>query len=125
MNHAKYTLLQDNQLFLAPLRPDPQQILDIGTGTGTRPTMELEAYSYSRHLRDRDCREVPVSHNYRNRHSSHTAYMVRLSYEAFASSHLKGASELLFRARRRRGRLAIQAQLIRLHPRQRSLPFDS
>ncbi|KIX06845.1 uncharacterized protein Z518_04821 [Rhinocladiella mackenziei CBS 650.93] len=34
MNHAKYTLLQGNKLFLAPLPLDPQRILDIGTGTG-------------------------------------------------------------------------------------------
>lgn len=35
MNHEKYTLLQNNKLFLAPLPPTPQRLLDIGTGTGT------------------------------------------------------------------------------------------
>ncbi|KIW77629.1 hypothetical protein Z517_07461 [Fonsecaea pedrosoi CBS 271.37] len=34
MNHEKYTLLQNNKLFLAPLPPNPQKMLDIGTGTG-------------------------------------------------------------------------------------------
>jgi ubiquinone/menaquinone biosynthesis C-methylase UbiE len=34
LNHEKYTLLQNNKLFLAPLPPDPQRMLDIGTGTG-------------------------------------------------------------------------------------------
>ena len=35
MNHQKYTLLQGNRLFLAPITPTPQKILDLGTGTGT------------------------------------------------------------------------------------------
>lgn len=35
MNHHKYTLLQNDKLFLAPLPPNPQKILDLGTGTGT------------------------------------------------------------------------------------------
>ncbi|KIY02889.1 uncharacterized protein Z520_01354 [Fonsecaea multimorphosa CBS 102226] len=34
MNHEKYTLLQNDKLFLAPLPPNPQKMLDIGTGTG-------------------------------------------------------------------------------------------
>jgi len=34
MNHYKYTLLQNDQLFLAPMEPNPQKILDLGTGTG-------------------------------------------------------------------------------------------
>jgi ubiquinone/menaquinone biosynthesis C-methylase UbiE len=34
MNHHKYTLLQGNKLFLAPISPTPQKILDLGTGTG-------------------------------------------------------------------------------------------
>lgn len=34
MNNTKYTLLQDDQLFLAPLDSDPEKVLDIGTGTG-------------------------------------------------------------------------------------------
>ncbi|KAB2571909.1 Secondary metabolism regulator LAE1 [Lasiodiplodia theobromae] len=34
MQHHKYTLLQGDKLYLAPLRDDPQKILDIGTGTG-------------------------------------------------------------------------------------------
>lgn len=34
MNHQKYTLLQGNRLFLAPITPTPQKILDLGTGTG-------------------------------------------------------------------------------------------
>lgn len=32
MQHHKYTLLQGDKLYLAPLRDDPQKILDIGTG---------------------------------------------------------------------------------------------
>lgn len=35
MNHQKYTLLQGNRLFLAPITATPQKILDLGTGTGT------------------------------------------------------------------------------------------
>ena len=31
MNHQKYTLLQNNKLFLAPITPTPQKILDLGT----------------------------------------------------------------------------------------------
>ncbi|KAL0263375.1 hypothetical protein SLS55_002355, partial [Diplodia seriata] len=34
MQHHKYTLLQGDKLYLAPLHDDPQKILDIGTGTG-------------------------------------------------------------------------------------------
>lgn len=34
MNHAKYFLLYRKKLFLSPLGPDPQEILDIGCGTG-------------------------------------------------------------------------------------------
>jgi hypothetical protein len=37
MNHQKYTLLQENKLFLAPITPTPHRILDLGTGTGTVP----------------------------------------------------------------------------------------
>ena len=32
--HHYLTLLLDNKLFLAPLKPDIQKVLDIGTGTG-------------------------------------------------------------------------------------------
>jgi hypothetical protein len=28
------TILLDNKLFLAPINPNPQHVLDIGTGTG-------------------------------------------------------------------------------------------
>jgi len=35
MQHRKYTMLQQNRLYLAPLKPDIQKILDLGTGTGS------------------------------------------------------------------------------------------
>ncbi|TVY15125.1 Secondary metabolism regulator LAE1, partial [Lachnellula arida] len=34
MSHAKYIMLLDKKLFLAPIIPQPQRILDLGTGTG-------------------------------------------------------------------------------------------
>lgn len=34
MNHAKLLVLLDKKLFLAPINPNPQRILDLGTGTG-------------------------------------------------------------------------------------------
>jgi ubiquinone/menaquinone biosynthesis C-methylase UbiE len=34
MNHQKYTMLIGDNLFLAPIDPNPQKILDLGTGTG-------------------------------------------------------------------------------------------
>ncbi|TVY54942.1 Secondary metabolism regulator LAE1 [Lachnellula cervina] len=34
MSHAKYIMLLDKKLFLAPINPQPQRILDLGTGTG-------------------------------------------------------------------------------------------
>lgn len=34
MQHCKFTLLMDDELYLAPISDDPQNILDIGTGTG-------------------------------------------------------------------------------------------
>lgn len=33
-SHHMYTMMLDNKLFLAPIDPNPQQVLDIGTGTG-------------------------------------------------------------------------------------------
>jgi hypothetical protein len=33
-SHHMLTLLLDNKLFLAPIGPSPQHVLDIGTGTG-------------------------------------------------------------------------------------------
>jgi hypothetical protein len=88
MNHAKYTLLQDNRLFLAPLPPDPQHILDVGTGTGTCPSHKFETCSHARHLRHRDRREVPVSHSYRNRHRCHASYMVTVTFYETFDSHI-------------------------------------
>lgn len=35
IQHAKFTLLLDNKLHLAPITHSPQNILDLGTGTGT------------------------------------------------------------------------------------------
>lgn len=32
--HHIYLLMMDDKLFLAPIDPNPQNILDIGTGTG-------------------------------------------------------------------------------------------
>ncbi len=34
MEHEKYFLLLDEKRYLAPIGPNPQQILDLGTGTG-------------------------------------------------------------------------------------------
>lgn len=34
MSHAKYVMLLEKKLFLAPVSPNPQRILDLGTGTG-------------------------------------------------------------------------------------------
>ncbi len=34
MSHAKFLILLDKKLFLAPIEPHPQRILDLGTGTG-------------------------------------------------------------------------------------------
>jgi ubiquinone/menaquinone biosynthesis C-methylase UbiE len=34
MSHAKYVMLMEKKLFLAPISPIPQRILDLGTGTG-------------------------------------------------------------------------------------------
>jgi len=34
MSHAKYVMLLEKKLFLAPIPDAPQRILDIGTGTG-------------------------------------------------------------------------------------------
>jgi len=34
LGHHIYLMLLDNRLFLAPIAPDPQNVLDIGTGTG-------------------------------------------------------------------------------------------
>ena len=34
LKHRLYTILLDEQYFLAPIGPNPQQILDLGTGSG-------------------------------------------------------------------------------------------
>lgn len=34
LNHYKYTMVLNDQLFLAPIAEHPQNILDLGTGTG-------------------------------------------------------------------------------------------
>ncbi|KUJ06286.1 S-adenosyl-L-methionine-dependent methyltransferase [Mollisia scopiformis] len=34
MSHAKYSMLLEKRLFVAPINPQPQRVLDIGTGTG-------------------------------------------------------------------------------------------
>lgn len=34
MSHAKYVMLLEKKLFLAPIPQNPQKILDLGTGTG-------------------------------------------------------------------------------------------
>jgi methylase of polypeptide subunit release factors len=34
LKHRLYTMLLDEQLFLAPIDPNPQRILDLGTGSG-------------------------------------------------------------------------------------------
>lgn len=43
MNHQKYTMLMGDKLFLAPIGPDPQRILDLGTGTGAVHPTRLHA----------------------------------------------------------------------------------
>ena len=34
MAHAKYFTLLDKKLFLAPIDPNPQKVLDLACGTG-------------------------------------------------------------------------------------------
>ena len=34
LGHHIYLMLLDNRLFLAPINPEPQKVLDVGTGTG-------------------------------------------------------------------------------------------
>ena len=34
MSHAKYNLVLEQELFIAPIASHPQKILDLGTGTG-------------------------------------------------------------------------------------------
>lgn len=34
MSHAKYVILMNKKLFLAPISSTPQRVLDLGTGTG-------------------------------------------------------------------------------------------
>jgi len=34
MSHSRYVMMLEKKLFLAPISDQPQQILDIGTGTG-------------------------------------------------------------------------------------------
>ena len=35
MQHAMMTLLVNNRLFWSPIDPNPQKVLDLGTGTGS------------------------------------------------------------------------------------------
>jgi ubiquinone/menaquinone biosynthesis C-methylase UbiE len=44
MSHAKYVMLLEKKLFLAPLPPNPQRILDIGTGTGGKIAFAFSVY---------------------------------------------------------------------------------
>lgn len=44
MSHAKYLMLMDKKLFLAPITSTPQRILDIGTGTGIWAIDMADAY---------------------------------------------------------------------------------
>ncbi|KAI9054703.1 hypothetical protein LZ554_001855 [Drepanopeziza brunnea f. sp. 'monogermtubi'] len=44
MSHAKYTMLLEKSLFIAPITASPQKILDIGTGTGIWAIDMAEAY---------------------------------------------------------------------------------
>lgn len=51
MNHYKYTLAQHDKLFLAPLPPTIQKILDVGTGTGMPKSLSDNCiYRLSRHF---------------------------------------------------------------------------
>jgi ubiquinone/menaquinone biosynthesis C-methylase UbiE len=38
IGHHVYLMLLDNKLFLAPIPPHPQKVLDVATGTGTDPS---------------------------------------------------------------------------------------
>ncbi|KAH9222060.1 S-adenosyl-L-methionine-dependent methyltransferase [Leptodontidium sp. 2 PMI_412] len=44
MSHAKYVMLLEKKLFLAPITESPQKILDIGTGTGIWAIEMAELY---------------------------------------------------------------------------------
>lgn len=34
LKHREYTILLNERLFLAPIAPSPQKVIDLGTGTG-------------------------------------------------------------------------------------------
>jgi hypothetical protein len=44
MSHAKYVMLLEKKLFLAPITSQPQRILDLGTGTGKLCHDDLPEY---------------------------------------------------------------------------------
>lgn len=62
LNHHKYTVLQGDKLFLAPISPTPQKILDIGTGTGIPLFHRIvpRCLPISRDICDRYCGYVPI-----------------------------------------------------------------
>ncbi|TVY82515.1 Secondary metabolism regulator [Lachnellula suecica] len=44
MSHAKYLMVLEKRLFLAPIGPQPQRVLDLGTGTGIWAVDMADAY---------------------------------------------------------------------------------
>ena len=41
MKHRMYSMLLDEELFLAPIGPSPQRVLDLGTGSGKSNGVEI------------------------------------------------------------------------------------
>lgn len=46
--HRLYTILLGDKLFLAPISPNPQRVLDLGTGSGRYIKKELPSCPVSR-----------------------------------------------------------------------------
>ena len=68
MSHAKYVMLLEKKLFLAPITSQPQRILDLGTGTGIW-AINVRKYSNTWSILERenvlisdsDGRRIPLS----------------------------------------------------------------
>jgi hypothetical protein len=63
MSHAKYVMLLEKKLFLAPIQQNPQRVLDLGTGTGTPgiASQPQPADVQFRNLGDKRGRSIPIS----------------------------------------------------------------